>query len=75
MINKGAKNLVFLSRSGAKSEAAQKLIEELVSDGANVSAYACNVGDEAQLKSVLQDVEKEFPPVKGVVQGAMVLQV
>ena len=75
MINKGAKNIVFLSRSGAKDEKAQKLIEELVSEGANISAYACDVGDEVQLKLVIQEIENGFPPIKGVVQGAMVLQV
>lgn len=75
MIGKGANNLVFLSISGAKDKKAQKFIEELVSDGANISAYECDVGNEGQLKAVLQEVDRDFPPIKGVVQGAMVLQV
>lgn len=37
--------------------------------------YACDVTDIRQLQSVLEDSAKSMPPVRGVIQGAMVLRV
>lgn len=75
MIQHGARNIVFLSRSGAKKAKAQETIQKLVKQGARVTAYSCDVGDAEQLQQVLRECEKQYPPIRGVIQGAMVLNV
>jgi NAD(P)-dependent dehydrogenase (short-subunit alcohol dehydrogenase family) len=75
MVNRGARNLVFLSRSGVQKEESRNLVKELTAEGARIAAYACDVGDEDRLRLVLRDVSKNLPPIRGVIQGAMVLQV
>jgi NAD(P)-dependent dehydrogenase (short-subunit alcohol dehydrogenase family) len=75
MVGKGARNLVFLSRSGAQKEEARNLVKELTAEGARIAAYACDLGDEHRLRLVLEEVSRDFPPIKGVIQGAMVIRV
>ncbi|KAF8241412.1 hypothetical protein K440DRAFT_656775 [Wilcoxina mikolae CBS 423.85] len=62
MASRGAKNLILLSRSGEQSDAAKTLVAEL---------EVCEV--KVGLASVLQDCMKEMPPIKGCIQGSMVL--
>jgi hypothetical protein len=75
MVGKGARNLVFLSRSGAQKEEARNLVKELTAEGARIAAYACDLGDEHRLRLVLEEVSRDFPPIKGVIQSAMVIRV
>ena len=75
MVARGAKNIVLLSRSGAKSDDTKKLTAELEEKGCKVKVYACDICDELRLKDVLDDCKKTMPPVKGCIQGAMHLQV
>jgi NAD(P)-dependent dehydrogenase (short-subunit alcohol dehydrogenase family) len=75
MVDRGACNLVFLSRSGAQKEEARSLVKELTAGGARIAAYACDISDEDRLRVVLQEVAREFPPIRGVIQGAMVIAV
>lgn len=70
----GARNIAFLSRSGDKSDKAQALIAELAARGATVRVSRADIADAASLRSALAQCEQEFPPVKGVVQLAMVLR-
>ena len=75
MVNHGAKNIIFISRSGGAKEEAQRLIEELKSKGARILAFACDLGDCTAFKLVVEECGRVLPPIRGVVQGAMVLQV
>lgn len=70
----GARNIAFLSRSGDDSPAAKTLIAELGARGARARAYRGDVTDEFSLCKVLTRCSQELPPIKGVVQLAMVLQ-
>ena len=74
LVNNGARNLCFLSRSGASSTAAQTIVTELESRGVNVEVLSCDVGDEDSLKAALDICANGMPPIKGVIQGAMVLR-
>lgn len=73
MVKNGAKNLVFLGRSGASSTAAKQLIQELHSDGVNAVVIK---GDVSIYQDVFECVETatSIGPVKGVVHAPMVLQ-
>lgn len=75
MVSRGVRHLILLSRSGAQSETALALIEELKAKGAHVEAPVCDVTKADMLKTVLESCSKTMPPVKGVIQGSMVLNV
>jgi short-subunit dehydrogenase len=75
MVARGAKNIVLLSRSGAKNDNTKELTVELTEKGCKVKVYACDICDESRLKEVLNDCKKTMPPVKGCIQAAMLLQV
>lgn len=70
----GARHIAFISRSGASSPSAQTLLAELAASGATARAYRGDVTDEQSLATAMQQCEAEMPPVRGVVQLAMVLR-
>lgn len=75
LAEKGAKSLIFLSRSAASSEGNKSFAEDLKRMyGTNIHAFDCDVGDSAALAAVLEKCSG-LPPVKGCVTGAMVLDV
>lgn len=74
MASRGAKNLILLSRSGTTRPAAQELMEELSAAGVTAHAPRCDVSDRAALKKVLEECGKTMPPIRGCIQGSMVLK-
>ncbi len=74
MIQHGAKNLILASRSGLAKAEARDVVELLREKGATVAVYSCDVSDTSHLAFVLAQIST-MPPIRGVVQGAMVLQV
>ena len=75
MACRGATNLILLSRSGPHSDAAASLVEDLRACNVHVEAPACDITSEEALSRVLEDYSKTKPPIKGCIQGAMVLKV
>lgn len=75
LANRGAKHLILLSRSGPCTTAAQELITELNGEGVNVEAPVCDIADEVALGSVLDECTRRMPPIRGCIQGAMVMKV
>ncbi len=75
MVNRGAKNLVLVSRSAETQPNVQQLTSELKKAGCRVAVYSCDVADIAQFVQMLQKVGQAMPPIRGVIQGAMVLKV
>jgi NADPH:quinone reductase-like Zn-dependent oxidoreductase len=73
LVEHGARNIAFISRSEASSEEAKNLLAELKKD-AVVKAYSCDISDEAALQGTVQQCASEMPPIKGVIQCAMVLR-
>lgn len=69
----GARHILFISRSGAASSSAQQVLSELKRRGVQVSAYEGDVSDIHSLEAALSEARKRHPPVKGVIQCAMVL--
>ncbi|KAJ6443698.1 efflux pump antibiotic resistance protein [Purpureocillium lavendulum] len=68
----GAKHIITLSRSGPDSLAMRELVEDMRTIGVTVDAWKGSVTDASVIDSIQQHA-KEFP-IRGVVQGAMVLQ-
>lgn len=73
MVDHGARSLLFLSRSGAAKESAAQLIEDLKSQGVNADAYKCDISEETAVKASAIESRANMPPVKGIIQAAMVL--
>ncbi|TFB04561.1 Compactin diketide synthase mokB [Trichoderma ghanense] len=74
MADRGAKNLILPSRSGASSKAARQTVEELTARGVNVVAPKCDVSSEKELADLLDVCARTMPPIKGCINAAMVLQ-
>jgi NAD(P)-dependent dehydrogenase (short-subunit alcohol dehydrogenase family) len=72
LANLGAKRLVTLSRSGSDSKSMREMIDEMSARGVEVIMHKGSVMDKATIEAVKEQC-KEYP-VRGVIQGAMVLQ-
>lgn len=75
MVDRKARNLLLLSRSGAQTGAALELLEEMKSKGVKIVAPVCDISDERALLSVLETCSRTMPLIKGCIQGSMVLRV
>ncbi|KAI4194047.1 MAG: hypothetical protein LQ350_008007, partial [Teloschistes chrysophthalmus] len=69
-----ARYLILLSRSGRRAKGADEVISALEASGATVGVVACDVSSSTQLEDALQRCTESLPPIRGVIQGAMVLQ-
>lgn len=74
MARRGARNLILLSRSGPRSEAAKSTIRDLQELGVRVRTPLCNIADISSLQDALQQL-KDMPIIKGCVQAAGALKV
>ncbi|KAI1412497.1 putative FSP1 [Hypoxylon sp. FL1857] len=75
MVAHGARNLIVLSRSAAVSEKTDPFVAELRDIGCRVEPINCDISDAPDLAKAMRICEeKGLPPVKGVIQAAMVLQ-
>lgn len=72
---KGAKNIILVSRSGVKTESAEQTVQDLTRQGVNVEVCRCDVADKQSVEQNLVPLLARMPPVRGVVYGAMVLRV
>ncbi|KID62105.1 polyketide synthase, partial [Metarhizium brunneum ARSEF 3297] len=68
----GAKHIFTLSRSGSDSPIMRELVEEMRLAGVCVVVFKGSVTDTVAIESIKEQA-REFP-IRGVVQGAMVLQ-
>jgi len=73
MINKGAKNLALLSRSGDNDPKVRAKIDDLRKKGASIEVYPADVSDFNDMTRVFSEMEKQLPPLAGIFHGAMVL--
>ena len=69
----GAKHLAFISRSGDSKPEAQKALADLKARGVSAIAFACDTVDETALEETVAKIAKLMPPIKGLIQAAMVL--
>ncbi|KAI1772049.1 reducing type I polyketide synthase 10 [Hypoxylon cercidicola] len=70
MMARGARNFVFLNRSGTEKVQARELVDDLEANGATCIVVR---GDVCSLEDVKVMVEKASGPIGGVIQAAMVL--
>ncbi|KAL4788911.1 putative polyketide synthase [Aspergillus venezuelensis] len=74
MVQRGARYLILLSRSGPQSTAAQELIADLESQGVFVSTPLVDIGNLATLQKTLDELGSVMPPIRGCIQAAVALR-
>ncbi|KAI8626148.1 hypothetical protein F5Y19DRAFT_478754 [Xylariaceae sp. FL1651] len=73
MLERGCRNFVFLSRSGATKPEAMDVVGRLTASGASAQIFSVDVSDEKAVFDVVQHVSRRLP-IRGVVHAAMVLR-
>ena len=73
MIERGAKHLLLLSRSGGSDKDARDFVNEF--QDVSIAVPRCDVRDEHTLACVLEGNSTRMPPIQGCIQASMVLEV
>ncbi len=71
MVERGARHLVFLSRSGIAKPEAAGTVQELLNAGADPEVIRCDLTDRKALLSAVEKIS-ETRQIKGVIHAAMV---
>lgn len=71
MVERGARHLVFLSRSGVARPESTLLLQELTSLGAVPEVVECDITQHDPLFAAVEGVSRQLP-IKGVIHAAMV---
>jgi acyl transferase domain-containing protein/NADPH:quinone reductase-like Zn-dependent oxidoreductase/acyl carrier protein len=74
MVERGARHLALLGRRGIHSDESRKAVAELEQCGARVVVHRADVAKEDDLAAVLAAIGRDGPPLRGVLQAAMVLE-
>ena len=75
MAERGARNLILLSRFGPRSNSAVEMINDLRKMGVRVETPACDVTKLSVMKATFDKLALEMPPIKGVIQMSIVARV
>jgi phthiocerol/phenolphthiocerol synthesis type-I polyketide synthase C len=68
----GARHLALAGRRGETEDATARLAS-LRQQGVRVQSFACDVTDRTALAATLAEIERDMPPLAGIVHAAMVL--
>lgn len=78
MVDRGARHIVALSRRTVDKDLEHHINQELgmIAVGARFRAIACDIADKSQVAALVQKLADEgLPPVRGLIQAAVVLHV
>ncbi|THY22121.1 polyketide synthase [Aureobasidium pullulans] len=73
MASRGAKLICLSSRRAKITPRLEELISDLAQQGTRIIVRACDVANLSSVEMLIQNLQKEAP-VRGVIQGAMVLK-
>jgi thioester reductase-like protein len=73
LVDRGARHLVLLGRSGTVSSEARELLLTLDERGVEVRIERADVSEESELRRALEAIERDLPPLRGVFHLAGVL--
>lgn len=74
LVQRGARYLLLLSRSGPRTTEAYDLIKELQSQGIYVETPAADVANLSSLQRALDSCNETMPPIKGCIHAGMILK-
>ncbi|NLL73442.1 MAG: SDR family NAD(P)-dependent oxidoreductase [Clostridiales bacterium] len=72
LINLGARNIILLCRKQVKEEVKYK-IQQLRDQGVDIEIAYADICDEKAVNARLKEIEEKFPPIRGVIHAAGVL--
>ncbi len=73
LVERGARHLVLVGRSGASTEEAREAVELMRSRGAEVLVEALDIADRKSAHALFEKIAASMPPLAGVIHAAMVL--
>ncbi|HJY50468.1 MAG TPA: beta-ketoacyl reductase, partial [Stellaceae bacterium] len=74
LIRKGARHLAVIGRSETTPPDAAAALARLRQDGAAVHEFAVDVADANEVARLLQRMQREMPPLRGIIHCAGVIQ-
>ncbi|PAS96899.1 MAG: beta-ketoacyl synthase [Candidatus Dactylopiibacterium carminicum] len=74
LVERGARHLILISRSGPQSQEAREAIAGFEAQGVTVLARACDVTQREALQALLAEARASLPPLRGVVHAAAVIE-
>ena len=75
MAQHGVKSIIFVNRSGLKSDEAKETVRLLKEAGCTATVFPCDITDASSVESFTKKAAETLPPIRGVIQGAMILRV
>ena len=73
LMQKGARHIVLMSRSGLIDDEGVNAVEEMQDSGVIVKVCALDIADHKRLHEEVTSIMQTMPPVRGVIHSAMVL--
>ncbi|KAL7815980.1 polyketide synthase [Trichoderma aethiopicum] len=74
MVRRGARHIILLSRSGKVTDDVSRLMKESRKLGASIYVVPCDVADAESVRSLVQELQDDMPPIRGIIHAAMVLR-
>jgi phthiocerol/phenolphthiocerol synthesis type-I polyketide synthase C len=74
LADKGVRHLVLISRSGPASSEAGQALDRLKNKGVHVLALSCDVTDKSALENLMETIDTDMPPLRGIVHAAAVIE-
>jgi NADPH:quinone reductase-like Zn-dependent oxidoreductase len=72
---RGAGSIVLLSRSQSNESDIRTIKDEIHQLGSEVHVFRCDITSASAVEEVMEYCEKHLPPIKGIMQAVMALQV
>jgi len=73
LVKQGVRHLILVGRRGAADESTRHRVETLRNKGAMVLEAAVDIADAGKLATLLERIDNEMPPLKGIWHAAAVL--
>ncbi len=75
MLNHGARNFIFASRTGLDREKSRETVALLRDQGARTLVSRCDISKADDCDRLLRECGREMPPIRGMIHGALVSKV
>ncbi len=73
MVERGARELILVSRSGPKTEYDLAAVDSMVDQGVRVHLPHVDITDRPAVDELLQQIKSDVPPLAGVIHAAAVM--